>query len=466
MADKYLDKLGIGGTPNDGNSGAIGSPWLTLNGSIPQLTAGDRLYVRGDTTYPMGHTSNGVGTFSNLPSGPSASVYTTIQNYPGDSPQFTGIDTTSSYFGLYLGPGKKNIKFDGVDFNGLGNTRFMMRVGTRQDPRPENIVFQNMEIYDTSGQMNYLSGTKDVLFYNCHIHGHVSTNKLDHLFYAEYCEGLWIDNCIMHDTPGRGIQIYSGSAVFYTGDNFKLTNNIWYDWGQDPASAGTAGDAITVSHGNNGTIYNNIIYAGDSSHSNFGIAFRSGGPAQHPQNCTIYHNTFHQIRDNPIYLVLGSGTQVKNNLMLDYGTATLYGGTAIYDTTSATKTSNYTSGSTAANMWVDPSNATLASRDYHLKAGSAAIDPIGVVAVGVTFDKYGTVRSVPVDYGAVEYGTNPPESPLIAHNSPYIVEAGVEFDPEVSALDEDADIEEITIISTHTSLKVTPSGSVVIAEGA
>ena len=65
---------------SDSNDGSIGSPWATINASLPKLVAGDTLYLRGGT-----HSVSSYNFRFNVNDG-TAGSYITVTSYPGEEP--------------------------------------------------------------------------------------------------------------------------------------------------------------------------------------------------------------------------------------------------------------------------------------------------------------------------------------------------------------------------------------------
>ena len=81
-ATKYMATTG-----SDGNAGTIGSPWLTIEYSVSQMSAGDTLYIRGGT-YSSTKSSSAVNRFQISSKNGSSGAWYYIFNYPGEQPVF------------------------------------------------------------------------------------------------------------------------------------------------------------------------------------------------------------------------------------------------------------------------------------------------------------------------------------------------------------------------------------------
>lgn len=93
-------------TGNNGNAGTIGSPWLTIEYSVTQLSAGDTLYIRGGTYYST-KASSAVNRFQISSKTGNSGAWYYILNYPGEQPVFNCGDV---YVAGSAGDGAGGIK--------------------------------------------------------------------------------------------------------------------------------------------------------------------------------------------------------------------------------------------------------------------------------------------------------------------------------------------------------------------
>jgi hypothetical protein len=159
---------------------------------------------------------------------------------------------------------------------------------------------------------------------------------------------------------------------------------------------------IHILNGLGGTfyIYNTIVYGieNEALHWNWG----NGGDTLYAYNSVI---------DGKVYWGDGDGTVACRNLLSFNDPGTPYDYCDTLQTSGADTTAGSPDGLdslTIADVFVDPSNETLASRDYHLKAGSAAIDAGTDLATGygieIDIDGYNRDSGgVTWDVGADEY---------------------------------------------------------------
>lgn len=147
-------------TGNNGNSGTIGSPWLTWQKAFSTAIAGDTVYFRGGV-YPMPVT-NGMGfgiTNSGTYSDPIC-----FYNYPDEIPILDGSNvysTTGANFGIRVynpsttrGVGLQYIHFKGLELRNFwqgGHESLPITVGISMDGF-SNVTFENMSIHNIGGR--------------------------------------------------------------------------------------------------------------------------------------------------------------------------------------------------------------------------------------------------------------------------------------------------------------------------
>jgi parallel beta-helix repeat protein len=103
----YLDPLG-----DDMGLGTDGDPWQTLTKAIPELTPGDTLFIRGDSSTPY-QGQDGVEIYVTGAAGVGNEI--TIRNAPGHAPVFSGTHLIDSGWQLVAGSVYK-IALSGLDF--------------------------------------------------------------------------------------------------------------------------------------------------------------------------------------------------------------------------------------------------------------------------------------------------------------------------------------------------------------
>lgn len=163
-------------TGNNGNSGTISSPWLTIEYSVSQLSAGDTLYIRGGTY----RSTKGTGTvnrfyINGLTGSSGAKFY--ILNFPGEQPVFNMdeqlIPGTS-------GDGPVGLKIENCQYihiKGIRITSLAQNPANINSPcgmilyNVDNSIVELVEIDYIQGYGLYLQGGSDNnMIKNCDVH--------------------------------------------------------------------------------------------------------------------------------------------------------------------------------------------------------------------------------------------------------------------------------------------------------
>lgn len=326
MATYYVATTG-----SNSNPGTIGSPFLTVAKGLSVMVSGDTLYIRAGT-YAEDIDSGS----QTIPTGTSWSNAPLISAYNNETVILRG---TVGLWHSYI----QYVIFNGIIFDPQNN-------GVNQvfytDGGANHVRVQNCEIKNGSHQgfglfADGIGGFHEII--NCSVHNNGSTGGLDHGFYLHESNCL-IERCTIYSNWASGIQLYPGPS------NVVIRRNLIYNnavGGNSPN-----GDAFgIVSHGSGHLIYNNIVR--DHANANSAIYLRDGFQG-------VYNNTIYNA-PNGITVgsgADGSGTIIKNNIIYSTGTSINGGG-------NATKSNNLTS---------NPNFVNEGSRDFHLTAGSAAID--------------------------------------------------------------------------------------------
>jgi parallel beta-helix repeat protein len=261
-----------------------------------------------------------------------------------------------------------------------------------------------------------------------------------------------ISNNTVHDNNGPNI--YADDA-----NNIKIFNNRVYG----AQGATKAGIVCAVESGGNAQdlfIYNNLIY----NNKGGGIDCWTG----HYSNVQVYNNTIYNNSRGGILSTSGVVTNsfARNNIIYNNGNNTSIG-----------------SGFTADhNLFTDPSFVNAAGNDFHLKAGSTAINAgVSDGAPSVDFD--GVARPVggAIDAGAFEYGgtssgVSPSPSATVAPGSTQLVvslllhglgKAGDSTNPSssLSATPKHADrTVTVEVLDTQNKLITTKTGTVTYSD--
>jgi len=221
--------------------------------------------------------------------------------------------------------------------------------------------------------------------------------------YLHAGNNLLVEGNDIYNNPGGGIQIYTGPS-----NGVTIRNNKIHDNNTLPVSV--IGGILVQSPGLgelNVKIYNNLIYNNGSNPSHnrthaFGIQIGSGVVGAQIFSNTIFGNDGYGIQ---IVDATDTGTIVKNNIV--YGN-------------SLADIKNNGSGTTLiSNLTVNPLFVNAGALDFHLQAGSAAINQGVTLGSPWNVDYAGTARPQggAYDMGAYEFtGTaTPPAAPSGVH---------------------------------------------------
>ncbi len=350
---------------SDANAGTQNQPFRTLNTAVSVLQPGDTLLI-GSGTYA--EYLNNV-----IPSGQSWSVPVTVASVPGSiviiKPP-VGADNVVRF--------KDNSQFiilSGLVFDAANATYFGIKFDVNPgQPTPHHIRIINSEVKNgniqgiiTSPDANYLE------FINLSVHdnGH---NDFQHGIYLEGSYNT-ISGCTFYNNAGWGIHLYGGTDSF----NVIYNNRIY-----DNAHVGTRGFGIGVYIGQGNLVYNNLIWGGNDG----GINVDFGAT-----NTKVYANTLYNNRDYGIFVGSASvGTEVKNNIIVQAS------GIALTDHGAGTQL--------ASNLLTDPLFVDVSAANFHLRAGSPAIDRGSTLPeVPVDFDGVSRPQNGVYDIGAYEFSS-------------------------------------------------------------
>lgn len=415
MATKYVSQHGSASNLNGGTNITTDS-WATPEYGMANVGTTNTLEI-GSGTYTMAR-----GTAqTNIPNG-SPGSHTYVKNYQNEVVTLQWAGGSGGILN-FNGSTKQYITFEGTNPGDIildGNSQAGCGAGVYLGPSANNhIELINVEIKNIWNS-GILAGTcQDAVLRALHIHDTGlgrPTEYQDHGIYG-IGKNLLIEDCVIHDNIGFGLQIYPFAA---SSTGIILRRNNIYANGH-----GIIADAPGIS------IYNNLIHAnGHTSGDGYGIMMWS------TNNGTVYHNTVYGNDGYGIYVNnfgSSSGVQVKNNLVIGNALGSIRTGNSASSCTVAwnrtdtagtygtgTTASNNSTGAVAADEWVDP---TGDPPDFNLKSGAGAIDPSGIASVGIGTDFAGTVRpqGETVDIGAYEFGSDPPNGPSIDHAGTYVV---------------------------------------------
>lgn len=418
QAANYYVSASAGGT----GDGTLARPLSTIQAACDVTNPGDTVFVMNGT-YTNSWWN---GTVVNITRSGSASAWIVYIAYPAHHPklQFNG------WGGIYI-TGASYIEINGLEI--AGNNAAMDSATAFADRADGNNCLTS-----GNGIMSYQSGTSPyphhIIIRKCIVHdcggGGISTQTTDYItieentvynnaWYSPYdCSGISLGwnynfdndttnykvfvrrnicfsnkNCIpaiqggIISTDGEGIIIdiqdgTAGNVPAYTG-KMLLENNVVFNNG---------GDGITLFKTNHVDVINNTAYLNDrTAEINRGQIFPNQG-----KNTKILNNI----------MFASAGRYVMQdccpnaNLTVDYNMFWSSGGSPSSSLIGKTGTHDKKADPLFVNHSVDPVVA-----DFHLKAGSPAIDAGSSANAPVTdFDGTSRPFGVGIDMGAYEYG--------------------------------------------------------------
>ncbi len=409
-------------TGSNGNSGAIGSPWLTIAYAVAQLSAGDTLFIRGGT---YTGSSNVIDSAVNtVPSGTSGSRIT-IGGYPGETVTITPPDGQQAIRLTVGAPAYltvQDLTLDGINgtdipANGAPDLIFLS-TGAHHN------IFQRLDVQRSSANGFGFSSQNGEANYNqilnCLIHdnGRLDFGNTGYGIYLKTSVNVIAGNEIFGNN-GYGIQ--HNPAATFGNDNIIRANRI-----HDNAVHGTIGVGgetsygIVISGGERNIVHSNLIYRNQG-----GILLYGGGGVQ-SKDTKVYNNTITgnlghggggesgidcQYYDsaNPPLITNNIIWDNANADLLDYGQDADTGtadGTAIADTNICVVFAGITP---TNNLTDDPLFTDAAGADYTLDTTSSPSSPAidaGLTLSEVTIDFAGNARpaGAAYDLGAYESG--------------------------------------------------------------
>jgi len=340
---------------NNSNPGTIGSPFLTIAKGLSVLAAGDTLYIRAGTYAEY--------IDNNVPSGTSFTNAVTVSGFPSEVVTIRP-NSGNDHVINFNGSGPSYIIFNNlvIDATNAGHNGMKLQGG------PNHIRVQNCEFKNAVESGILLtdgSGFNEFINVNSHNNGQIgyAPPVAAYGMYIATANNL-VDRCSIHDNVGYGIHTYSATGG---ADNITIRNTRIYNNGRN-----TSNYVFGVLVGPGGVAYNNLIYGNQR-----GLQVFTGSGSAY--NNTIYNNI------NEAIQVYGSASLTYTNNIIYSNGSTLNG-----------------SGSSSNNLLTNPNFVNAGSGDFHLQAGSPAIDA-GVTLSLFSTDFDGNTRVGPYDIGALEY---------------------------------------------------------------
>lgn len=303
----YVEPGGV----NAGN-GFPGSP----RGSIPTLSAGDKVYLAGD--FPSALTITASGT-------DAAPAWVTSYDTGAMAEWSAKVTISGSSSYLFL----DSIQ---TDFQGSGNGKFEVAAGA------DHIMWRNIDLggcaprdglsTSTSSDENQegfaifgASGnrTNNLIIYNCHLHhtgNKLYTSGVDpdaHIIsFGLYVDDVLIDGNEMHGTSGNGLQIGAGTngseSDTDASHRITVTRNTIYDTAQGGLWTKRAVDVFFFAN----TCHSARRDTGSTSPDSGGI-----GAQYDPTNMQIGFNTIYNCNCGIQIMGGGTGVRIFGNLVYD-----------------------------------------------------------------------------------------------------------------------------------------------------
>jgi hypothetical protein len=394
---------------SDSNPGTLAQPFSTIFKGMQAISTagpGSTLYIRGGAykgwTALEANNINPVGT--NWTTGAIS-----VKNYPGETVTITSKTTShiaTTIRAHYLIFDGESVATPRLIFDGERRSSGVAISGTENPAEASHVRMTNVEVKNAIGNGIITAGGHHNEFLNCKIHHNGTSQQFDHGFYIVGPDNL-VENCDIFSNTGFGVHIYGSEDTNPNARNIIRGNRIYANRNGMIVSSGNA----NVNNGTAHIVYNNLIWG----HLEFGIwvDYEGGG--------RIFNNTIigkpdwtwggifvggrakaSLIENNIAYRIFidapnpqsfpngGPVHTVRNNLFRvdsfsDSGVGTIKSGNLI----------------NVDPLWVDLSNL-----NFHLKAGSPAIDK--GIANGLTsdFDNCSRPVGLAIDIGAYEYSTS------------------------------------------------------------
>ncbi len=432
----------VGTNGNDSGNGSFSSPWRTIVKAKSTIAPGDIAYVMNGVTQT---TVDDYTADVSIQSGGTAAKPLALVAYPGAT---VTIGTNSATYGLRtpaISGAKDYWVLAGLQFRGGTAIDLVGVSGWR-------VVGNDFSCPTGSGQTAcfHTDTTTNLAFYGNYVHDvGDQAGSIDKYYHAVYftTNSNHIDvgwNTVVPNPNGsttsggcRAIQFYSTGGA----DQFDLHvhDNLIHD-------AICDGINFSTVNADKGTVeaYNNVIYhvgtgpdPYDGSSNYSCIVVGSSGSPSTPAD--LYNNTLYDCgsagSESSGAFSLNAKTRLRNNIVDVTGSEYYlapYSGTTC-TTLSGSNNLWYGNGAgsscTSANLSANPTFTNLGGKDFHLQAGSPAIDA-GTTISNLLTDMDGIHRpqGKGYDVGAYESfagsgGTAPPPAPSCDLNADGVVNA-------------------------------------------
>lgn len=359
-------------TGNDSNPGSEGAPFRTIAKGSQQLASGDTLFIR-QGTYAEAMV-NRIDGFV-FRSGRSKDAMTRYTAYPGEEGKVV-IQPPGGNFVIVFG-GTSYVEVSGLVLD-ASKTEGGAGVITREKDHHNRLLRNEIR----NGRQGISGGGEHEII----------GNRIHHMrgygIYTGGDNGL-VEGNIFYDNGGYAIHLFQQSQE---PSNWVIRNNIFFDNGRGyiKRSSGqrNTAPAVLISRGRNNQFYNNLVY-----HNHAGIFVGYGASDTLVANNTVYGSDDYGILVSSEH----SGSQnayLVNNLVWGNNSS------QINDTGTNTRLE--------ANLTSDPQVVNASGGDFHLQAGSPAIDKgVTLAQVPNDFDYGKRPFAAAYDIGAFESGAPP-----------------------------------------------------------
>ena len=316
-ADYYVAPDGWDGAP-----GSAWAPFQTVNYGVAFLAPGDTLWVRGGVYDES--------LMYNVPSGTSWENKVTVAAYPGEI--VTLRPTAGSHvLGMAGDQGwgswgeQKSIEIDGVNLDGSAGIAYdTVKIDSGPGYDAHHIRLQNLVVignpYPVTGhaQAVLLTSLRWDSIGSNEFRGLVVTggptseegNDFSSMFYVQSPDNL-IENCVIYDGIGAGIQLYNGNWPGSMPDRTIIRNNVITSFVR---ATSTRGYGIIAARGDGHEIYGNVVSEIMMTGGSSGGIYLYGETSTQTYDNTAYDNAgFGIVADNP------STNQMWNNVSYQNG---------------------------------------------------------------------------------------------------------------------------------------------------
>ncbi len=427
---------------NDSNNGSFSSPWLTPVNAKTSMVAGDTVYFRAGTYTTIDDFSSVIVCNNGYCSG-TANQYQNFLGYPGETATLGSGSITHGIYHwantvwqyatiaeLTLVGETYGLTCQNVDPGGscnyiriVGNNLHSTDSGVGLDlemPADHIAIYGNESAqnclgasdcsYDYRAYSFYFGGygaqsNFDVGWNRLHdnpfgkgiqVYGHVAGDTMTHLVIH--------DNEIYNNTM-TGIELGgSDGKTDFVQDALLYNNILWNNANGAPISHMVYGGVeLEGLDANDGTymLYNNTFYANSPAHSGIqpggAIAFGTNGI----KSVSLENNIFYTAPGSPCYLYFDDNTAPTAGRVL-------FSNNLYFNAGKGPSGCNYNVGSItvatdAKGVNADPKFASTSALNFHLTAGSPAIDAGTNTGVATDFDGVVRPQGSAFDIGAFEF---------------------------------------------------------------